>query len=64
MNTADFTVKQKAATITINEIKDIVYGDKVPDLSAKVDGVLDGDSLSYALETDYTVGKNPAIIIT
>lgn len=59
VNTADFTVKQKAATITINEIKDIVYGDKVPYLSAKVDGVLDGDSLSYALETDYTVGKKP-----
>lgn len=59
VNTADFTVKQKAATITINEIKDIVYGDKVPDLSAKVDGVLDGDSLSYTLETDYTVGKKP-----
>lgn len=59
VNTADFTVKQKAATITINEIKDIVYDDKVPDLSAKVDGVLDGDSLSYALETDYTVGKKP-----
>ena len=56
VNTADFTVKQKAATITINEIKDIVYGDKVPDLSAKVDGVLDGDSLSYTLETNYTVG--------
>ena len=59
VNTADFTVKQKAATITINEIKDIVYGDKVPDLSAKVDGVLDGGSLSYTLETDYTVGKKP-----
>lgn len=56
VNTADFTVKQKAATITINEIKDIVYGDKVPDLSAKVEGVLDGDSLSYTLETGYTVG--------
>lgn len=56
VNTADFTVKQKAATITINEIKDIVYGDKVPDLSAKVDGVLDGDSLSYTLETGYTGG--------
>lgn len=56
VNTADFTVKQKAATITINEIKDIVYGDKVPDLSAKVDGVLDGDSLAYTLETNYTVG--------
>ena len=59
VNTADFTVKQKAATITINEIKDIVYGDEVPGLSAKVEGVLDGDSLSYTLETDYTVGKKP-----
>ena len=56
VNTADFTVKQKDATITINKVDDIEYGDKVPDLSAKVDGVLDGDSLSYALETDYTVG--------
>lgn len=56
---ADFIVKQRDATITINEIKDIVYGDKVPDLSAKVDGVLDDDSLSYTLETDYTVGKKP-----
>lgn len=59
VNTADFTVKQKAATITINEIKDIVYGDKVPDLSAKVDGVLDGDSLSYTLKPGYTVGAKP-----
>lgn len=56
---ADFIVKQRDATITINEIKDIVYGDKVPDLSAKVDGVLDGDSLVYALETNYTVGAKP-----
>lgn len=59
VNTADFTVKQKAATITINEIKDIVYGDKVPDLSASVKDVLDGDSLSYTLETNYTVGAKP-----
>lgn len=59
VNTADFTVKQKAATITINEIKDIVYGDKVPDLSAKVDGVLVGDSLSYTLKPGYTVGAKP-----
>lgn len=56
VNATDFTVKQRKATITINEIKDIVYGDKVPDLSAKVDGVLAGDSLSYTLETNYTVG--------
>lgn len=59
VNTADFTVKQKDATITINEIKDIVYGDKVPDLSAKVDGVLDGDSLSYTLNPNYEVGNKP-----
>lgn len=64
VNTADFTVKQKAATITINEIKDIVYGDKVPDLSAKVDGVLDGDSLVYELETNYTVGAKPGVLYT
>lgn len=64
VNTADFTVKQKAATITINEIKNIVYGDKVPDLSAKVDGVLDGDSLVYALETNYTVGAKPSVLYT
>lgn len=59
VNTADFTVNQEKATITINEIKDIVYGDKVPDLSAIVGGVLAGDSLSYTLETDYSVGKKP-----
>ena len=56
VNAADFTVKQRKATITINEIKDIVYGDKVPDLSASVKDVLAGDSLSYTLETNYTVG--------
>lgn len=56
VNAADFTVKQKAATITIDKVNDITYGDKVPVLSAKVDGVLKGDSLSYTLETNYTVG--------
>lgn len=56
VNAADFTVIQKAATITIDKVNDITYGDKVPDLSAKVDGVLAGDSLSYTLETGYTVG--------
>ena len=59
VNTADFTVNQEKATITINEIKDIVYGDKVPVLTATVDGVLKGDSLSYTLETGYTVGAKP-----
>ena len=58
VNTVKFKVNKKAATITIKEIKDIVYGDNVPDLSDVTDvtGVLDGDSLSYTLETNYTVG--------
>lgn len=64
VNAADFTVIQKAATITINTIDNIVYGDEVPDLSAKVDGVLDGDSLVYALETNYTVGAKPGVLYT
>lgn len=59
VNTADFTVKQRDATITINPIDNITYGDKVPVLSASVKDVLDGDKLSYTLETDYTVGKKP-----
>lgn len=59
VNTADFTVIQKAATITINKVDDIIYGDKVPVLSATVDGVLDGDSLAYTLEPNYTVGAKP-----
>ena len=57
--TADFKVNKKAATITINPIDNIVYGDKVPVLSATPGGVLAGDSLSYTLETDYTVGAKP-----
>lgn len=59
VNEVEFTVKQRAATITINEIKDIVYGDKVPVLTATVDGVLKGDSLAYTLEPGYTVGAKP-----
>ena len=59
VNEVSFKVNKRPATITINKVNDITYGDKVPDLSAKVDEVLDGDSLSYALETDYTVGKKP-----
>ena len=56
VNTVDFKVNKKPATITIDKVNDITYGDKVPDLSAKVDGVLKGDSLAYTLETGYTVG--------
>lgn len=56
VNAADFTVIQKDATITIDKVNDITYGDKVPVLSATPGGVLVGDSLSYTLETNYTVG--------
>lgn len=56
VNTVDFKVNKKPATITINAVNDIIYGDEVPGLSAKAEGVLDGDSLSYTLETNYTVG--------
>lgn len=59
VNAADFTVKQKDATITINAVDNIIYGDKVPVLKAAVEGVLAGDSLSYTLETNYTVGAKP-----
>lgn len=59
VNTVEFKVNKKAATITIDNVNDIIYGDEVPVLSATVDGVLAGDSLSYTLETNYTVGAKP-----
>lgn len=59
VNTVEFKVNKKSATITIDKVNDIIYGDKVPDLSAKVDGVLAGDKLSYTLEPNYTVGEKP-----
>lgn len=52
----EFKVNKRPATITINAVDNIIYGDKVPDLSATPDGVLVGDSLLYTLNTDYTVG--------
>ena len=56
VNTVDFKVNNRPATITINKVDDIIYGDKVPVLKAAVEGVLKGDSLSYTLKTNYTVG--------
>lgn len=56
VNTVEFKVNKKSATITIDKVNDIIYGDKVPDLSATPGGVLVGDSLLYKLETNYTVG--------
>lgn len=64
VKTVEFKVNKKAATITIDKVNNIKYGDKVPDLSAKVDGVLAGDSLSYTLETNYTVGAKPGVLYT
>lgn len=59
VNTVEFKVNKKPATITIDEVKNITYGDKVPDLSASVDGVLKGDGLAYTLKPGYTVGAKP-----
>lgn len=59
VNTVEFKVNKREATITINPIDNIVYGDKVPDMKATVKDVLDGDKLSYKPETDYSVGKKP-----
>ncbi|MCI6945911.1 MAG: InlB B-repeat-containing protein [Clostridiales bacterium] len=58
-NVVSFNVTTRAAEIIINDVKDIVYGDKVPELSAKVKNVLDGDTLSYTLKTDYSAKKKP-----
>lgn len=59
VNTVDFKVNKRPATITINAVDNIIYGDKAPDLSASVKDVLVGDSLLYTLETNYTVGAKP-----
>lgn len=61
VNTVEFKVNKRPATITINAVDNIIYGDKAPDLSAKVEvkGVLDGDSLSYTLNPNYEVGNKP-----
>lgn len=59
VNTVKFKVNKRPATITINPVDNIIYGDEEPVLSEKVDGVLDGDSLVYTLETNYTVGAKP-----
>lgn len=59
VNTVEFKVNKKAATITIDKVNDITYGDKAPVLKETVKGVLDGDSLSYTLNPNYEVGNKP-----
>ena len=60
VNTVEFKVNKRPATITIDNVNDITYGDEEPKLSAKVDCVLDGDTLSYTLKTDYFAKATPA----
>lgn len=59
VNTVEFTVNQRKATITVNKVDDIIYGDKEPVLSASVTELVSDDKLSYKLKTDYTVGAKP-----
>lgn len=59
VNTVEFKVNKRPATITIDKVNDITYGDKAPDLSATVDGELAGDKLSYTLNPNYEVGNKP-----
>ena len=59
VNTVEFKVNKRPATITIDNVNDITYGDEEPKLSAKVKNVLDGDTLSYTLKTDYSAKKKP-----
>lgn len=55
VNTVEFKVNKRAATITVNKVDDIVYGsEEPPKLEATVQDVLDGDKLVYSLTTTYT----------
>lgn len=56
VNTVEFKVNKRPATITIKPVDNIIYGDEEPGLKATVEGVLKGDSLSYKLKPNYTVG--------
>ena len=59
VNTVEFKVNKRPATITIDKVNNITYGDEVPVLKAAVEGVLGGDKLSYELKTNYKVGAKP-----
>lgn len=60
VNKVYFDVVKRDAKITVNDVQNIIYGDEEPDLSATVGGVLDGDTLSYTLKTDYFAKATPA----
>lgn len=59
VNKVYFDVVKRDAKITVNDVQNIIYGDEEPDLSATVGGVLDGDTLSYTLKTDYSAKEKP-----
>lgn len=53
VNTISFNIAKKSAKIIVDKVDDIIYGDKVPVLSATVKDVLEGDTLDYSLTTTY-----------
>lgn len=59
VNKVYFDVVKKDAKITVNDVQNIIYGEEEPVLSATVDEVLDGDTLSYTLKTDYSAKEKP-----
>lgn len=59
VNKVYFDVVKRDAKITVNDVQNIIYGDEEPVLSATVDGVLEGDTLSYTLKTDYSAKEKP-----
>ena len=59
VNKVYFDVVKRDAKITVNDVQNIIYGDEEPVLSATVDEVLDGDTLSYTLKTDYSAKEKP-----
>lgn len=59
VNKVYFDVVKRDAKITVNDVQNIIYGDEEPVLSATVDGVLYGDTLSYTLKTDYSAKEKP-----
>ena len=73
----DWTIAKKAATITADD-KSMVAGNAVPELTATVEGVIEGESLNYTLSTKdpvaigehgtydivVTLGENPNYDVT
>ncbi len=74
VESADFTVSQKAITLTADD-KTKVYGDADEALTATAEGLAEGDTLNYTLaraagenageyEITITLGDNPNYIVT